>query len=106
MKLIQIKETESKFGSFGNQGQSDFYNILDGEYAGEVEYSPKQNEVLSIYIDKAFRGKGIGRKVINQLFDLYDTNEIFALSAKISLPFWKKVSTKKLKNNYFIIEKN
>jgi predicted acetyltransferase len=106
MKLIPIKETQSKFGSFGDKGKSDFYNIIDGEYAGELEYDPKQNEVLSIYIDKAFRAKGIGRKVINQLFDIYNTNQIIALSAKSSLPFWKKVSTKKLKNNYFIIEKN
>ena len=37
---------------------------------------------------------GIGREVINQLFEIYNINFINVLSLKSSLPFWKKVSTK------------
>lgn len=105
MILTKITEKESKFGSFGNQGKSDFYSIIDGEYVGEVEFDIKQNEILSIYIDKPFRGRGLAKKVINQIFNIYDIDHILALSAKSSLPFWKKISTKRLKNNYFIVEK-
>jgi len=108
IKVKKIKSKKSKFGpSFGgNMGKTKFYRItLNKEYVGEVEFLPKQSEILSLYIDKCFRGKGIGKEVINQLFDVCDVKTINVLSAKSSLPFWKKVATQKLKNNYFIIEK-
>lgn len=108
IKIRKIKNKKSKFGtSFGGKmGKTKFYKITsDKEYVGEVEFLPKQSEILSLYIDKTFRGQGIGREVINQLFDICDVKNINVLSAKSSLPFWKKVSTQKLKNNYFRIEK-
>lgn len=107
IQLIKIKSSDSQFGpSFdGKKGPTVFYNILSNEkYVGEIEFEPKQSEILSIYIDTSFRGKGIGREVINQLFKLHKIDRIIAWAAKSSIPFWKKVATKRLKNNYFVIE--
>jgi|GEM_PF-4966748 len=108
IKINKISKFDSKFGpSFNNMGNTEFYHIYnDKNYAGEIEFLPEKNEILSLYIDKDFRGMGIGREVINQLFEIYNINFINVLSAKSSLPFWKKISTKKLKNNYFIIKKD
>ena len=108
IELKNIPESKSKFGkSFGGKLPTQFYEISsNSNYVGEIEFDFKQNEILSIYIDKTFRGKGIAKESINQLFDLYNVKTIRAWSAKSSIPFWKKISTKRLKNDLFIIEKN
>lgn len=107
-KLKSIKPSKSKFGlSFGGKsGPTKFYEIFrDKEYAGEVEFAITKNEILSIYIDPSFRGKGVGKDAVNQLFDIFNINEITAWAAKSSIPFWKKISTKRLDNDIFIIKK-
>lgn len=107
--VSEISKDDSKFGpAFGGKNLTQFYSISTDERTniGEIEFDPKQSEILSIYIDTSFRGKGIGSEVINQLFQLQKTEKIVVWAAKSSIPFWKKLATKRLKNNYFIIEKN
>lgn len=105
--LKKISDSQSKFGSSFQKENTQFYTILYGnENVGEVEFWTKQNEILSIYIDKSFRRMGFGRQVIDQLFEIYKIDSVLAWSAKTSEKFWKKISTKKLSNNYFLIEKN
>ena len=107
--VLEINKKDSKFGTaFGGKNFTQFYSINIDEYTniGEVEFDPKQSEILSIYIDTSFRGKGIGKEVINHLFKLQKTDKIVAWAAKSSIPFWKKIATERLKNDYFIIEKN
>ena len=107
-KLKNIKPSKSKFGkSFGGKsGPTEFFEIFHNkEYAGEVEFLVDKSEVLSIYIDPSFRGKGVGKEAVNKLFNIYDTDEIRAWAAKSSIPFWKKVSTQRLENDIFIIRK-
>lgn len=104
--LKQIEKSQSKFGSSFQKENTQFYTIFyDNESVGEVEFWTKQNEILSIYIDNCFRGRGIGRQVIDRIFDIYKIDNILAWSAKSSLKFWKSVSSKRLPNNYFLIEK-
>lgn len=107
VKIKKIKPSESKFGaSFDGKAPTDFYDIFfNSEYAGELEFDTDKNEILSIYVNGDLRGNGIAQSVINQLFDVYEIDKIYAWSAKSSLRFWKKVATKRLDNDYFLMEK-
>jgi len=108
VKLKKIDASKSNFGPAfgGKKGKTDFYTIFyDGKEVGEVEFDPKQSEIMSIYVDNTFRGKGIAQTVIDHLFDIYQTDKIIAWAAKTSIPFWRKVATKELPNDYFVIEK-
>jgi hypothetical protein len=108
VSIKKIKPSESKFGaSFDGKGHTDFYQILyNDEDAGELEFDDDKNEILSIYVDGSFREKGIAVNAIYQLFDIYDIDKIYAWSAKTSLRFWKKISTERLNNDYFVIKKD
>lgn len=105
--IKKINQKDSQFGpSFGGKGGTEFYSIFYGKkLVGEMEFDPKQSEILSIYIDNTFRGKGIGRDSINYLFDIYQIDSIKVWAADSSVPFWKKLATKSLGNNYYLIEK-
>jgi hypothetical protein len=107
VKLKKLKPSESKFGaSFDGKSPTDFYDIsYNNEYAGELEFDPEKSEILSIYVNGDLRGLGIAPQVINQLYDIYKIDKIYAWSAKSSLRFWKKVATKRLDNDYFVMEK-
>jgi GNAT superfamily N-acetyltransferase len=109
VELKNIERSKSKFGaSFGGKlGKTDFYTILyNDEPVGEVEFHPKKSEILSIYVNYTFRGKGIAKAVVDQLFDIYQTDRILAWADKTSFPFWRKIATQELPNDYFVIEKN
>jgi hypothetical protein len=108
VKLKKIDASKSNFGpAFGGKsGKTDFYTIFyNNKEGGEVEFNPKQSEIMSIYIDNTFRGKGIAQTTIEYLFDIYQIDKIVAWAAKTSIPFWRKVATKELPNDYFVIEK-
>lgn len=111
MKMIKLKKinpNKSKFGpSFGGKlGVTKFYHIFKNKkYCGEIEYHPIKKEILSIYINGDFRGKGIGTKAIKKLFKKADTDKLYVWSADTSMGFWKKISTTKIKDDYFLIEK-
>jgi predicted acetyltransferase len=108
VNLIEIHPSESLFGpSFGGKkGVTAFYKILYlGQSVGEIEFSLQLNEILSIYIDNSFRGKGIGKNVVMQLFDYHNAKQILAWASKSSISFWKQIASIELENDYFIIEK-
>jgi len=106
--LRKIKSDKSMFGpSFGGKAKTQFFHIINAKkVAGEVEYDVDNNEILSIYVDNDFRGLGLGKIAVNLLFEQFDTDKIYAWSAKSSLPFWKKVATKEVSKDHFIIEKS
>jgi predicted acetyltransferase len=107
VKLINIKESESLFGpSFGGKkGPSIFYRIyFSDKIVGEIEFSKKLNEILSLYIDSDYRNNGVGKLAVMQLFDYHDSKEIIAWASKSSLNFWKKIASKQ-ENEYFFIQK-
>lgn len=109
ISINKINPLDSSFGqSFNtNIGDTDFFKIMHfNDCVGEVEFMKSKSEIMSIFIDNSVRGKGVGREVVNKLFDEYKIDKIFAWSAKSSLPFWSKISTRKINKDHFIIEKN
>lgn len=93
LELISIDINQSDFGTSysSSLGPSSFLNIIfDNNKVGEIEYSKKGDilEVISIYLDKSTRGKGLGKKSVNLLFSKFNLEKMIFKVAPSAKKFW------------------
>lgn len=93
--------------------QKNYYQFLiinDKQSIGMVEYKIENSEIdnkeilylKDIYIKKEFRGKGLGRKVLNELKKLNHRIELECWYGMPANNFYKSFGFKELKTRYMI----
>jgi hypothetical protein len=98
---ITLQSTDtSEFGvSYSSKfiiSEHKFFDIIneDGRKVGEIEWGQVDNEtieIVSIHIDKKFRGKNYGVDAFESLVKTLDVNNVILKSATSSKPFWRKL---------------
>jgi ribosomal protein S18 acetylase RimI-like enzyme len=98
---ITIQPTDiSEFGvSYSSKfiiSEHKFFDIIneDGYKVGEIEWGQVDNEtieIVSIHIDKNFRGRNYGVGAFESLVRTLDVNNVILKAATSSKPFWRKL---------------
>lgn len=98
---ISLQSTDkSEFGISYNSkfiiSDHKFFDIIneDGYKVGEIEWGQVDNEtieIVSIHIDKKFRGKNYGVDAFESLVKTLDVNNVILKAATSSKPFWRKL---------------
>lgn len=99
-----------------NIGKKDFYQFLiinDEQVVGILEYKIENSNIddmkiiyiKDIYILKEFRGKGLGKKVLNDLKNLNYRIELECWYGMPANDFYKSLGFKELKTRYFLDNK-
>jgi len=98
---VKLQSTEtSDFGvSYDSKfiiSNHNFFNILNDndEKVGEIEWGQvddKTIEIVSIHIDKKFRGRNYGVDAFNSMVDILEVNNVILKAAPSSKPFWRKL---------------
>lgn len=90
------------------KGGRKFMDIMQDDIKiGEIEYGQIDSntyEIVSIYVDKQYRRKGIGATTYQEFKKHLNNPKIILKAAPSSVPFWKSVGFKKLKDDYYINE--
>ena len=97
--LKPINANDSDFGesyySKFVKGSHKFFSIMAGaDKVGEVEYGDVDDntfEIISIHLDKQFRGKGYGQMAFAELGKVLKKNTVILKAAPSSRKFWKKL---------------
>jgi hypothetical protein len=94
--IFQKAKTKTLFKpSFSHKkNETDFYHvIINDEVVGEIEVKSigkfGKPEILSAYT--TIRGKGIGKKLVDVVLDIYHKTDIYVMTTKESKPFWIKL---------------
>ena len=98
---ITIQPTDiSEFGvSYSSKfiiSEHKFFDIIneDGYKVGEIEWGQVDNEtieIVSIHIDKKFRGRNYGVDAFESLIKTLEVNNVILKAATSSKPFWRKL---------------
>lgn len=94
MTILIIKEQhEEVLAMYALNDNDNAYSVYcNGNRVGMVEYIPSGEliHIESLYIDKEYQGKGIGKAVVQMLQDKYKT-AIVGDSLVTSVGFWQAI---------------
>lgn len=94
----------------GKDGFYQFLIVYDNEFVGMLEYQITKSDIdnqdilyiKDIYIDEMFRGKGIGRNVINELKKIGYRIEFECWYGMPSNDVYKALGAKEIKTRYML----
>lgn len=109
-KIVEEYDLSDAIKHIGEEGYYQFLIIDDNKKVGILEYQLTKSDIdnkdilylKNIYIESAYRGKGIGKKVINEL---RKTNYRIELECWYQMPsnfLYKSLGAKEIKTRYIL----